>query len=179
MGTKFWSFRFLKLQGVLQKRRLGPPMGSHFADPSVLPSVAIFPGGWCLEEVCCRSEVGISPFPPLSEKGCQAQGCLCIPPHPFLPPLRSMESWLVMVSWESSCLHIKPPYLAVFIWKSPLAGPGLVATCEETKEEKKRLMMAAFGGGYSNSNRGGGGMKRWHFHTAVKQGGGILPLLGQ
>ena len=24
-----------------------------------------------------------------------------------------------------------------------------------------------------------GGTKRWHFHAAVKQGGGILPLLGQ
>lgn len=102
-----------------------------------------------------------------------------VPPHPFLPSLRSRESWLVMVSWESFYLHFQPPYLAVFIWKSPLAGPGLVATCEETKEEKKRLMMAAFGGGYSNSNRQRGKMKRWHFHAAVKRGGGILPLLGQ
>lgn len=148
-------------------------------DPSVLPSVATFPGGWCLGEVCCRSEVGSSPFPPLSGERVPGPGLLCgCPSSSFLPSLRSRESWLVMVSWESFYLHFQPPYLAVFIWKSPLAGPGLVATCEETKEEKKRLMMAAFGGGgYSNSNRQRGKTKRWHFHAAVKRGGGILPLL--
>lgn len=61
-----------------------------------------------------------------------------------------------------------------------MAGPGLVATCEETKEEKKRLMMAALEVGIViATERVGVGMKRWHFHTAVKRGGGIHPLLGQ
>lgn len=94
VGTKLGSFRFLKLQRVLQKRRLGPPMGSHFEDPSVSPSVAMFPGGWCLGEVCCRSEVGSSPFPPLSEKGCQAQGCFCGCPSSSFSPISQKQGVL-------------------------------------------------------------------------------------
>lgn len=82
------------------------------------------------------------------------------------------------INSESFYLHIKPPWPAVFIWKSPQAGPGLVTICKKTKEETKRLMMAVFRGGYSNSNRGGK-IKRWHFHAAVKGDGGVLPLLEQ
>lgn len=170
-----WSWRVSWWPYSCRKRMLGSRRGTPFADSPVLASVGsiywrVGPRRWCL-----RSAVRISHSPPpLSEKGCRAQECLCVCVSScFLLPLRSTGCWLIVVKVhsESFYAHIMPPCPVVSMWKSPYIGPGLVTLCDKTKEEK-----TADGSfrrwGWQFQQRGK--MKRWHFHAAVKGDGGIL-----
>lgn len=92
----------------------GHQVGPILQIPQLCPLLPVFPGRWGLEGVCLTS----AHSPPLhSEKECPAWDYFCGSPSScFLPSLKSMVHWLVVLKINSESFYlrlIKSPYPAL------------------------------------------------------------------